>query len=239
MLSGDNSILQRATDAKAQTEKASTKEQIQLQILGSFDSGASLNLTELKKNLQSIGVTVDGNVFPVTATFNGLSYTINSDGSITEKEPLTLAKILEYIDDGDVDFTFDKNQTFNKNSNALKFIGNVCCADPGGEIYYSRDYYRYSGDGNIYYVKYDNNDGTPVSLEQDNLDATITKDNNDNPILLTNSYGEYTRALSNSQGKFVYDNEFDYNCSILFPLEENFVLEFNLDGMAYHIYYID
>ena len=86
MLSGDNGILQRATDAKTNTEEASAKEQIQLQILGSFDSGASLNLTELKKNLQSIGATVDGNSFPVTATFNGVNYTINSDGTIGERE---------------------------------------------------------------------------------------------------------------------------------------------------------
>ena len=86
MLAGENSILKKTTDAKTKTEEASTKEQIQLQILGSFDRGASLNLTELKKNLQSIGATVDGNDFPVTATFNGTNYTINEDGSIGERE---------------------------------------------------------------------------------------------------------------------------------------------------------
>ena len=86
MLSGDNGILQKATDAKTETNEASAKEQIQLQILGSFDGEASLNLTELKKNLQSIGATVDGNDFPVTVTFNGLNYTINDDGTIGERE---------------------------------------------------------------------------------------------------------------------------------------------------------
>ena len=63
MLSGDNGILQKATDAKTETNEASAKEQIQLQILGSFDGEASLNLTELKKNLQSIGATVDEMIF--------------------------------------------------------------------------------------------------------------------------------------------------------------------------------
>ena len=86
MLSGDNSILQRAAEAKKVTDEAAAKEQMQIQILGSYDSGASLNLTNLKNNLQSIGASVEGDDFPVTATFNGLSYTINEDGTIGEKE---------------------------------------------------------------------------------------------------------------------------------------------------------
>lgn len=54
--------------------------------MGSFDNGANLNLTQLKNNLQSIGATVEGDNFPITATLNKLSYTINADGSIGERE---------------------------------------------------------------------------------------------------------------------------------------------------------
>ena len=86
MLTGNNGVLQRATDAKTKTEEASAKEQIHLQILGSFDNGGSLNLTKLKQNLQAIGATVDGNEFPVTVTYNGLNYVINSDGTTGERE---------------------------------------------------------------------------------------------------------------------------------------------------------
>ena len=83
---GDNGIITKAKDAKTKTGVASAKEQIQLQILGSFDNGANLNLTQLKNNLQSIGATVEGDNFPITATLNKLSYTINVDGSIGERE---------------------------------------------------------------------------------------------------------------------------------------------------------
>ena len=86
MLSGNNSILQRALEAKTRTEEKSTREQIQIQILGSFDNGGILDLTKLKNNLQSIGVSVEGNNFPVTATFNERSYIINEDGTIGERE---------------------------------------------------------------------------------------------------------------------------------------------------------
>lgn len=54
--------------------------------MGSFDNGANLNLTQLKNNLQSIGATVEGDNFPIKATLNKLSYTINADGSIGERE---------------------------------------------------------------------------------------------------------------------------------------------------------
>ena len=87
MLSGDNSILRKATDAKKATETASTKEQIQLQVLGSFGKYADLELDKLKENLESIGATVTGNSFPVTATLNNQSYTIDSDGNVTKAGP--------------------------------------------------------------------------------------------------------------------------------------------------------
>ena len=58
MLSGDNGILQRATDAKKNTETASAKEQIQIEVLGSYGTDGKLNMNTLKTNLEKIGVTV-------------------------------------------------------------------------------------------------------------------------------------------------------------------------------------
>ena len=42
MLSGDNSILQKATDAKINTDNANEKEQIQIVVLGSYNDNAKL-----------------------------------------------------------------------------------------------------------------------------------------------------------------------------------------------------
>lgn len=84
MIAGDNSILQRTTDAKKATEAASAKEQIQIQVLGSFGKYADLELSKLKTNLESINATVTGENFPITATLNGQSYTIDENGNVAK-----------------------------------------------------------------------------------------------------------------------------------------------------------
>ena len=89
MLSGDNGILQRATDAKKNTETASAKEQIQIEVLGSYGTDGKLNMNTLKTNLEKIGATVtdtDGD-FPLTVTINGQTFTVNSNGNVEKAGP--------------------------------------------------------------------------------------------------------------------------------------------------------
>lgn len=100
MLSGNNGILQRATDAKINTETSSAKEQILLEILGSYDRYASLNLNTLKSNLESIGASVNGNEFPITVSLNNQIYTIDENGKMEDyipAEPLTDEQIANAI----------------------------------------------------------------------------------------------------------------------------------------------
>lgn len=91
MLSGDNSILSRATQAKKETEKKGTYEQIQLEVLGSFDATGKPNYANLKSALVSKGATVEGTTtdgkegFPMEVTLNGKSYEITANGEITEQ----------------------------------------------------------------------------------------------------------------------------------------------------------
>ena len=89
MLSGDNGFLQRATDAKKNTETASAKEQIQIEVLGSYGTDGELNMNTLKTNLEKIGATVtdtDGD-FPLTVTINGQTFTVDSNGNVEKAGP--------------------------------------------------------------------------------------------------------------------------------------------------------
>ncbi len=89
MLSGDNSILQKATDAKTNTEKANEKEQIQMEVLGSFNKNGNLEIetvnSNIKKNISGV-TTDDATEFPliVTYTSTGNSYTVDGNGNVTK-----------------------------------------------------------------------------------------------------------------------------------------------------------
>ena len=72
MLSGDNSILQKATDAKTNTEKANEKEQIQIEVLGSYNESGELKIATVNANIKNniSGVTTDDATgFPLTVTY--------------------------------------------------------------------------------------------------------------------------------------------------------------------------
>ena len=55
---GDNSILSRAGEAKIKTEKESAREQIGLEVLGSFSKYGDISLSTLKTKLQNINADV-------------------------------------------------------------------------------------------------------------------------------------------------------------------------------------
>ncbi len=104
MLSGDNSILQKTTDAKTETEKASGKEQIDIAIVGSYSRNGSIDLELLTDNLNKIEGLTDksGNIIseenpvislPITVKINNkYIYKISSDGYVSEKKDVVLAQ---------------------------------------------------------------------------------------------------------------------------------------------------
>ena len=97
MLTGDNGILQRTGEAKENTVSESEKEKISIAILGSYDETTLLNLDKLKSNLESNGMTVIGDNFPVTTTISGKKYTIESNGNVHEvnENIVTIAELQE------------------------------------------------------------------------------------------------------------------------------------------------
>ena len=92
MLSGDNGILQKATDAKTDTEKANEKEQIQLEVLGSYETNGILKAETVKNNINNhifnatatCTTTDSGEDFPIIVEFSntGNKYTIENNGII-------------------------------------------------------------------------------------------------------------------------------------------------------------
>ncbi len=84
MLTGDNGILTRAGEAKQATEKANAKEQIQVEVLGSFDAKTNQNLTVLKDRLGKIGAEVKNSDFPLYVIYKGNEFIISENGEMTD-----------------------------------------------------------------------------------------------------------------------------------------------------------
>lgn len=91
MLSGDNSILSRAGEARDKTQESQKDEEVKIAVLGSYDSRANLDINKLLSNLNEIrDITVtptqEGgtNTFPVTVETEYTTYEITSDGAFKE-----------------------------------------------------------------------------------------------------------------------------------------------------------
>lgn len=91
MLAGDNSILQKSGEAKEKTTVAGEKEQIQLEVLGSYESDGNLIIGTVNDNIKNhiSGVTTDeATEFPLIVKYiqTGNTYKIDSDGTIDTTE---------------------------------------------------------------------------------------------------------------------------------------------------------
>ena len=85
MLSGDNSILQKATETKTQTEEKSKEEQIQIEVMGSIGTDGKIDVPTLKTNLGKIGATPsEANSLPLTVTLGGQQFTVDTNGNVTK-----------------------------------------------------------------------------------------------------------------------------------------------------------
>lgn len=90
MLSGDNSIINQAGNAKTQTDVAGEKEIIQIAAVGAMgkskygDIDETYFTNELEKN--NATVTKSGSKYKVSFT-NGRQYTVDQEGNVKEKNP--------------------------------------------------------------------------------------------------------------------------------------------------------
>lgn len=91
MLSGDNSILSRAGEARDKTLETQKDEEVKIAVLGSYDSRANLDIDKLLANLNEIkDITVTptqengSNTFPLTVETEYATYELTSDGNFEE-----------------------------------------------------------------------------------------------------------------------------------------------------------
>jgi type II secretory pathway pseudopilin PulG len=88
-LTGENGILNQANKAKTETTKASAKEQVEVEVLGSYGADGNLDNGLLKTNLSNIkeiqGVpdTIEDTSFPLTVTVDGVKIKIDKNGTVS------------------------------------------------------------------------------------------------------------------------------------------------------------
>ncbi len=91
MLTGENSILKRAVDAKEKTEIEQYREQIEVEVLGSFEKNGDLVATKIKDNIENhiTGASVDGEDFDLDVTIGEYKFKIKNDGQVIEDGKIT------------------------------------------------------------------------------------------------------------------------------------------------------
>ena len=83
MLTGQNGILTQAQNAKTTTENKSAEEKVKLAVMGARADDGTLIVGKLRTELANYGGTVEGDTFPVTATVDGKSFTVDNKGNVT------------------------------------------------------------------------------------------------------------------------------------------------------------
>ena len=91
MLTGDNGILTRAGEAKEKTNIEQLREQIQLEVLGSYEKNGDLIATKIKDNIENhiSGASVDGEDFDLDVTIGEYKFIIRDDGQVIEDGKIT------------------------------------------------------------------------------------------------------------------------------------------------------
>ena len=121
MLTGENGIIKQAIDAKDKTKEANAKEQIGVEVVGSYGIDGKISIPLLNENLGHIeGLTHNGQSLtenpitslPATVELDGVKVVINGDGSTESILPIEKGK------------TYDKETTVT--------AGNDTVTVPGG-----------------------------------------------------------------------------------------------------------
>ena len=118
MLTGQNGILTQAQNAKTTTENKSAEEKVKLAIMGARADDGTLTVGKLRTELANYGGTVEGDTFPVTATVDGKSFTVDDKGNVElagEKQPVTREGIevgdyVSYTPDTATEKTYDADK---------------------------------------------------------------------------------------------------------------------------------
>ena len=111
MLTGENGILTKTTEAKSETAKATAKEKVQTEVMASYGTDGKINLDQLNKNLQNIsGIKYNGSAIsdsnkiaslPAAVELDGYNILINASGTIEKTKTFAEAKSNEMLSNTD------------------------------------------------------------------------------------------------------------------------------------------
>ncbi len=109
-LTGDNGILTKVVTAKENTEKASAKERIQIEVMGSYGENGTLDIDTLKSNVNKNipEAVVEGDTFPITVTLDRQTITIDASGNVELAGATESAELIEAEDIATNPDTFKK-----------------------------------------------------------------------------------------------------------------------------------
>ena len=93
----NNSIITRAGEAKNKTMEAQREEELNIEILGSYEENGTLDANTLKENLENIGANVSGNSFPLEVEYKEKKYQVTGDGKLKDVADRTGISVGDYI----------------------------------------------------------------------------------------------------------------------------------------------
>ena len=93
----NNSIITRAGEAKNKTMEAQREEELNIEILSSYEENGTLDANTLKENLENIGANVSGNSFPLEVEYKEKKYQVTGDGKLKDVADRTGISVGDYI----------------------------------------------------------------------------------------------------------------------------------------------
>ena len=94
MLVGDNGIITQAQTAKEKTEEATSLEIVRIAVLGAMKADNTINVTQLKEEIEARGGTLSDDTLPTTITLDGYLFKIDVNGNVQQrKQGGTLATV--------------------------------------------------------------------------------------------------------------------------------------------------
>ena len=114
MLTGQNGILNKTTEAKVKTQKANELESLKLGILESYDNSGNISIIKLQENLKEKGIEYSqSNELPIRVNMGNNKYIITKSGKVIED-------VIKYKENGFKVFFFATNYIYDgyyKNTN--------------------------------------------------------------------------------------------------------------------------
>ena len=106
----DKGVVKQATNSKQITDESMAIEQIQVELLGSYDKRGKRNYANLKSNLEELGITgiYDEEIYPIYFKYEGYNLKIDKDWKVSKNngeivyqaKNLTFNGTSDYIDTG-------------------------------------------------------------------------------------------------------------------------------------------